>query len=280
MRTFDAEVKEKALTQGLGKAFFVLILSMITDRYIIFDDIVKFFLLFPATVLFGGWVIYTGENFIFYAMTSFLSFDKDYPPALIKALLLFTKFLCFLYLIFCFIVITAALIPEANNLFLVMLAIAGGYLCHITYKGCKKEMSDADNYTQPEFKPHETDSSLNISNFHNFVINILRSLKFEILYSEIINPSSYILATKNEKSFFILNIFDNLSPDFLKKAVDLVHKKTVQTSDPNAIKYDHSMLIYPRAFPPEIIEYAKGKNVYLVDNEGLKKLKARGGNTA
>ena len=41
-------------------------------------------------------------------------------------------------------------------------------------------------------------------------------------------------------------------------------------------QYDYSMLIYPRAFPNEIKEYAKGKKVYLVDDEGLKKLIARG----
>ena len=150
MFKFDAKTKEKALTQALGKAFLVLVICMVANRDILFDDILKFFLLFPATVLFGGWVVYFGEDLIFYATTSFLDDDKDYPPTLVFILLLLTKFLCLIYLIFLGVWSCTVLVPDANNGYLALVIIAGWYLCHITYTDCKKGLLGAANQAQPE----------------------------------------------------------------------------------------------------------------------------------
>lgn len=275
MLKFDAKIKEKALTQALGKAFLVLIVCLIANTDILFDDVLKFFLLFPAAILFGGWVIYFGENLIFYATTSFLDDDKNYSPTLVSILLLLTKFLCLIYLICLGLWASTILVPDANKGYLALLTIVGWYLCHITYADCKKELFGADNQKQSEIKLKK-ERVLNLAKFHKFILKTLCSSGFEILYSEVIAPTSYVLTKRNGYSIFILNVFTAPSPDFLKKAIDMACEKTTQTDESPETKYDYSMLIYPRPFPAAIKEYAKGKKIYLIDNEGLKKLIARG----
>lgn len=277
MLRFTAKTKEKALTQALGKAFIVLIICMIANRNILFNDILKFFLLFPAAVLGGGAAIYFGENFIFYVTTDFFDDDKEYSPILIFTILLITKFLCLIYLVFLGVWACAVFVPESNIGYLLFLTIVGWYLCHITYADCKKEASGVVKPAQSEEKIYEKESNLGVEKFHNFITKTLCTLGFEILYSEIVPPVSYLLTKRKGYTVFVLSIFNVSSLEFLKRAVDMAYEKSMSIESPSDVEYGYSMLIYPRAFPSELKEYAKDKEkVYLVDGEGLKKLIARG----
>lgn len=108
--------------------------------------------------------------------------------------------------------------------------------------------------------------------FNRYVMDILKNLDFVFLYC---NTNEALGSALLQKGAFLVTVLIIYNPCLLRESYkEFIDKLDIHIESLETDTY--GMFIHPYPFPDEIKEYAKGKKIYLVDDEGLKKLIARG----